>query len=60
MKKRTCNNCAWLNVDCIVEPDDRERSASNCDQYKSLSDYMEERYNEMRRTGEYYDPRFDY
>lgn len=37
---RSCNNCVALGKECMVEPDDRERSAENCPCYESYDDYF--------------------
>ena len=56
---RSCNNCVWLGRDCTVEPEDRRRSAENCDQYRDYDEYFRRRMEEFERTGEWWDSTLD-
>ena len=57
---RSCNNCVWLGRDCIVEPEDRRRSAENCDQYRDYDEHFRRQMETFERTGEYWDSTLDW
>lgn len=50
---KSCNNCVSLGRDCMVEPEDRVRSAENCDQYYSIDDAFDRRWAVYQSTGEW-------
>ncbi len=56
---KSCNNCVWLGRDCIVEPEDKRRSAENCDQYRDYGEYYRRQMETFERTGEYWDSTLD-
>ena len=57
---RSCNNCACLGRDCMVEPEDRVRSAEHCDSYYDYDEYLRKTQAAFEATGEYWDERLDY
>ena len=56
---RSCNNCACLGRDCMVEPEDRVRAAEHCDSYYDEDEYQRKKWASFEATGEYWDEFLD-